>query len=76
MPSARYICQLQVSCRFPNLCISHELNHELDEYPQEILLKWKGGVGSEESEVKIWTVDSDIHAMGKGWFDVESGILN
>ena len=31
---------------------------------------------SEESEVKLWTVDSDIHAKGKGWFNVESAILN
>ena len=22
-----------------------------------------------------WTVNSDIHAIGKGWFNVESGIL-
>ena len=34
------------------------------------------GFRSEESEVKLWTVDSDIHVMGKGWFDVESGIKN
>ena len=32
----------------------------------------EGGLRSEESEVILWRVDSDIHAMKKGWFNVES----